>query len=117
MRPSPASLRLHRSSEPPALIVREYGRDSLLIWANVLLAPLLSALGLRVGLRSEERLAATMQADAAAMRKKGYAVGAVEPRSLPVLGGRSEATWYRVRYERLRPADAGGAAPPEAPRR
>ncbi len=103
----PASRFLHRSSEPPPVIVREYGRDSLLVWANVLVAPLFSALGLRVGLRSEDRLAATMRADEAAMRRKGYAVGAVEARSLPVLWGRSEATWYRVTYERLAPAPGG----------
>ena len=53
---------------PRALVVREYGRDSLLVWANLLLAPLFAALALRVGLESEERLAARIEADAAAMR-------------------------------------------------
>lgn len=96
-----------RSSEPP-VVVREYGRDSLLVCANLLIAPLFGALGFRIGLRSEDRLAATMQAEAAAMRKKGYAVAVVETRSLPVLGSRSEATWYRVTYERIAPAAKGG---------
>ena len=52
---------------PGRVIVREYGRDSLLVWGNVLLAPLFSALGLRVGLQSEEQLAARIVADTAEM--------------------------------------------------
>ncbi len=56
-----------REPQPKRIVVREYGRDSLLIWANVLLAPLFGLLGLRVGLQSEERLATRMEADAAAM--------------------------------------------------
>ncbi len=87
--------------EPAAVVVREYGRDSVLVWANLLLAPLFAALGLRVGLQSEERLAARIEADAAAMRKRGYLVASTETFSLPVIGapGRA-ASWYRVTYER-----------------
>jgi hypothetical protein len=85
----------------PDRIVRSYGRDSLLVWANVLLAPVFTALGLRVGLQSEERLAARMEADAAALRKQGYLVGSVETFSLPGLGRPDAgAPWYRVTYER-----------------
>lgn len=89
------------------LIVRSYGRDSLLVWANVLLAPLLRALGLRVGLQSEERLAATMAADAAALRLQGYVVASVDAFSLPgVTLADAGAHWYRVTYERVaRPPD------------
>ncbi len=96
---------LFGSSPPKAVVVREYGRDSLLVWANVLLAPVFAALGLRIGLRSEEQLAERMQADAAVMRKKGYLVGSVETLSLPVIGAREQqASWYRVRYELAAPA-------------
>ena len=89
---------------PPALVVREYGRDSLLVWANLLLAPLFAALGLRVGLQSDERLAARIEADTAAMRGRGYLVKSVETFTLPGLAGRStEARWYRVTFEHSAP--------------
>jgi len=100
--------------EPPETVVRTYGRDSLLVWANLLLAPILAALGLRVGLSSHERLAARMEADAAAMRKAGYLVGTVDEFSLPGLAGADAgAHWYRVTYERQRP---GTATAPDAHR-
>jgi hypothetical protein len=86
--------------QPRRTFVREYGRDSLLIWANLLLAPLFGLLRLRVGLQSEERLAATMEADATAMRQRGYLVASVQTFSLPVVGApRHAANWYRVTYE------------------
>ncbi len=95
---------LHRplgAAEPKPVVVREYGRDSILVWANLLLAPLFAALGLRVGLQSEARLAARIEADTAAMRKRGYLVASVETFSLPVLGGSGQtANWYRVTFER-----------------
>ncbi len=95
-------------------IVRTYGRDSLVVWANLLLAPLLTALGLRVGLQSDERLAARMEADAAAMRKKGYLVASVETLSLPGLARpEAGAHWYRVTYE---PTPAGSPSPTDDPR-
>lgn len=85
---------------PPALVVREYGRDSLLVWANLLLAPLFAALGLRVGLQSDARLAARIEADTAAMRGRGYLVKSVETFTLPGLASRStDARWYRVTFE------------------
>lgn len=86
-------------------MVRAYGRDSLLAWANLLLAPLLATLGLRVGLQSKDRLAARMEADAAAMRKKGYLVASVETFTLPGVGRPDAAAhWYRVTYELSAPA-------------
>ena len=95
---------LFRPSEPKRLIVREYGRDSLLVWANLLLAPLFAALGLRVGIQSEERLAARIEADAAAMRNRGYLVASTQTFSLPVIGApRQSASWYRVTFELAAP--------------
>jgi hypothetical protein len=91
-------------------VVREYGRDSLLVWANLLLAPVFARMGLRVGLQSEERLAARIEADATAMRRRGYLVASVETFLLPVIGSpKAGAHWYRVRYELVSPAD--GATP------
>lgn len=87
------------------MIVRSYGRDSLLLWANFLFAPLLAAFGRRVGLQSEEQLAARMQDDAAKFRKQGYLVASVERFALPGLTrADASATWYRVTYERQAPS-------------
>ncbi len=86
--------------EPRRVIVREYGRDSLLVWANLLLAPLFAALGLRVGLQSEEQIVARIEADSAELRRRGYLVASVQTFSLPVLGARRQtANWYRVTFE------------------
>ena len=91
-------------SEPKRIVVREYGRDSLLVWANLLLAPLFAALGMRVGIQSEERLAARIEADAAAMRTRGYLVSSTQTFSLPVIGApRQTANWYRVTFELVSP--------------
>ena len=88
----------------PRQIVREYGRDSLLVWANLLLAPLFAAIGMRVGLQSEERLAARIEADTAAMRKRGYLVASVESFTLLGIAGRgTEARWRRITFERSSP--------------
>lgn len=96
---------LHRrlgGGEPARVVVREYGRDSVLVWANLLMAPLFAALGLRVGLQSEARIQARIEADTAAMCKRGYLVASVETFSLPVIGApRQAANWYRVTFERL----------------
>lgn len=105
MRLRSALTRVPGRSEPRWVIVREYGRDSLLVWANLLLAPLFAALGLRVGLQSEAQIAARIEADAAEMRKRGYLVASVQTFSLPVLGARREAAnWYRVTFEAATPS-------------
>jgi hypothetical protein len=89
-------------------IVRTYGRDSLLVWANLVLAPLLAALGMRVGLQSERRLAAKMASDSASLRRRGYLVTSVETFSLPGIGRPDAgAHWYRVTYEQTQPANTG----------
>jgi hypothetical protein len=100
----PAFKGLFGPSEPKRIIVREYGRDSLLVWANLLLAPLFAALGLRVGIQSEDQLAARIESDAAAMRTQGYLVASTQTFSLPVVGApRQTANWYRVTFELASP--------------
>jgi hypothetical protein len=90
--------------DPPERVVREYGRDSLLVWANLMLAPLFAALGLRVGIQSEEQLAARIEADTAAMRKQGYLVASAETFTLPGIAGRgTDARWHRITFERSSP--------------
>jgi hypothetical protein len=92
----------------PRQIVRTYGRDSLLVWANLMLAPLFAALGLRIGLQSEQRLAAKMESDAASLRKRGYLVTSVETFSLPgIARPDAGAHWYRVTYEQAPVAGPG----------
>jgi hypothetical protein len=100
----PGPLGRRRRSGPQPVVVREYGRDSVLAWANVLVAPLMARLGLRVGLRSAEQLEARIAADTAAMRQRGYLVAEVETFSLPVLGAPDQpASWYRITYELAEP--------------
>jgi hypothetical protein len=95
--------RLLRRDEPNR-VVREYGRDSLLVWANLLLAPVFSALGLRVGIQSEEQLATRIERDIASMRERGYLVASVETFALKgVAGPATAAHWYRVTFEKSAP--------------
>ena len=93
--------RLTGNGAPARVVVKDYGRDSLLVWANLLLAPLFTLLGLRVGLQSEEQIAARIQSDTAAMRKRGYLVSSAQTFSLPgIVAPAAAANWYRVTYER-----------------
>ncbi|HEY4753924.1 MAG TPA: hypothetical protein VIH37_11605, partial [Candidatus Limnocylindrales bacterium] len=97
--PARLSARFGRSGPRP-VVVREYGRDSLLVWANLLLAPVFARLGLRIGLQSEERLAARIEADATAMRRRGYLVASVgDVHAARHRGTRGRRHWHRVRYE------------------
>jgi hypothetical protein len=95
-----ARLRRRRTGVPPPTVVRDYGRDSLLVWTNLLLGPLFARLGLRIGLRSEDALIARIEADATAMRGRGYFVVSTETFALPVIGFPDvSARWYRITYE------------------
>lgn len=63
-------------------------------------------LGLRVGVHSEEQLAAKIEADAAAMRTTGCLVTSTQTFTLPVIGAqRQTANWYRVTFELASPED------------
>ena len=84
----------------PRRVVRTYGRDSLLLSANPLMSALQAALGVRVGLRSEAAVLATMERDADDMARRGYRVVSAEELTLPLMGSaRGQATYYRVTYE------------------
>ena len=95
---------MHVPERSARVIVRDYGRDSLLVWANLLLAPLFAALGMRVGFQTDERLRARIEADTAELRTRGYLVSSVETFTLPGLIGRgTEAQWYRITFEQTAP--------------
>jgi hypothetical protein len=85
--------------ESRRVVVREYGRDSLLVWSNLLLGWLFAALGMRIGIQSEEQLAERIEADAAAMRERGYLVASIQTFSLPMISAHQTANWYRVTFE------------------
>ena len=55
-------------------------------------------------MHSDEQPAARIEADAAAMRKKGYLVTSTQTFSLPVISApRQTASWYRVTFELATP--------------
>jgi hypothetical protein len=81
-------------------VVKAYGRDSLLVWLNPLVAALESSLGLRIGWRSDAEVLDRMQKDVSAMEGRGYRVVASEQIELPVfLAPKVRASYYRVTYE------------------
>ena len=89
---------------PARTVVKSYGRDSLLVWINPLLAAIQASLGLRVGLRSQADVVDRMQADVLAMADRGYRVVSSEEYDLPViLAPGQRASYYRVTYELSRP--------------
>jgi hypothetical protein len=90
------------------VVTRSYGRDSLLLAVNPVLAGIAAALGLRVGLKSAAQVEADMERDAKAMRKRGYAVDRAEEFHAPVAAlPTASATWYRVTYRRIDPPPKG----------
>jgi hypothetical protein len=92
-------MNLFRRSRPQQ-VVRSYGRDSLLVLLNPIIAALQATVGLRVGLRSDAEVLQEMELDAQKMQQRGYRVASADQHDLPVLGppGR-KATYYRVTYE------------------
>ena len=85
---------------PPRIVVKAYGRDSLLVWMNLLLPALQASLGLRVGLRSDAEVLAGMQKDVLAMAERGYRVVASDEYELPILlAPGKRASYYGVTYE------------------
>ncbi len=95
---------LFKRAEPQRTLVKYYGRDTLLMSANLLLAPLMSAFGLRPGLRSEADVLDRMEKDALRMADAGYEVASIDRfvvQWLARLGFGDKASYYRATY-RLR---------------
>lgn len=95
---------LYGAGKPKRVVVKSYGRDSLLLWVNPLIASLLVSMGLRVGLRSDAEVLDRMEKDALAMGERGYRVAASDQFDLAVIGAPGgKASWYRVTYELAAP--------------
>jgi hypothetical protein len=80
-------------SERP-VIVKQYGRGSLLGYLSLPLALLMAAAGMRGWQQSALR---AMEDDAVEMAKEGYRVAATDEYGWPAFG----ITWYKVTYEKL----------------
>jgi chromosome segregation and condensation protein ScpB len=83
-------------SAPKRLVVKQYGRDSMLFAAvnPVTSAFMIGVLGMKPPVR-EEQLALAMEKDAVAMRQQGYRIASDEEYKLPLFG----VTYHKVTYE------------------
>ncbi len=90
------------------VVVRSYGRDSLLGLVNPLLALIVRTFGLQLRLRSEDRVLLEMERDQVAMIRQGYRIVASEQFEMPPFG----ITWYRVTYELADSPGTPGAGSP-----
>jgi len=87
---------------PRPLVVRTYGRDSLIGLLSPLLALMVRAFGLQLRLSSEDQVRLEMERDAVAMTRKGYRVASSEQFEIQPLG----IVWYRVTYALTEPPEA-----------
>jgi hypothetical protein len=87
-------------ARPQSIVVRTYGRGSLL----GLIQPLFAWLMAQAGLHGWEQSArADMERDAQAMLRRGYRVTAVDEYALAPFA----ITWFRVTYVLDSPAEGG----------
>jgi hypothetical protein len=80
---------------PRRVVVRTYGRDSLVGLLNPLLTLMVRYFGMQLRFRSEEQVALEMERDAVAMIRRGYRVASSEQFEMQPLG----IVWHRVTYE------------------
>lgn len=82
-------------------VVKTYGRDTLLFAWNPLAAAVMSSIGMRVGVRSEQQVIELMEKDALEMLGRGYRVVDTREVRVPLVLRPSKSTsYYRVTYER-----------------
>jgi hypothetical protein len=94
-----ASMNLFRRARP-RLVVKTFGRDSLLVWLNPFISALQAAVGFRIGFRSDAELLQKMEEDAVEMAKDGYRVASADRYDLPLIGiPNRTAYYYKVTYE------------------
>lgn len=87
------------ATRPDQLIVKTYGRGSLLGFLSVVLSWAMARQGMHGW---QERARREMEDDAVAMERLGYRVVTADEVGYPLLG----ITWYRVTYEPTRKAGA-----------
>jgi hypothetical protein len=80
-------------AEPRRVVVKSYGRGSLLGVLSLPLSLLMASRGMRGW---QETAIRDMEVDAVAMASRGYRIVSTEERGMPVFG----ITYYTVRYER-----------------
>ena len=85
----------------PRTVVKTYGRDAFLLAWNPLAAAVMSSIGMRVGVRSEQQVIELMEKDALEMLGRGYRVADTHEVRVPlVLRPGKSTSYYRVTYER-----------------
>jgi hypothetical protein len=85
-----------RQRAPERIVVKEYGRDSILFAAvNPVMSAIMVSLGLNARMQSEERLALRIERDAVAMRQRGYRIASTHEYRVPLFG----VTYRKVTYE------------------
>lgn len=80
---------------PRPVVVKSYGRDSLLALANPVLTLIVRTFGLQVRVKSDEQVEREMEQGAREMFAKGYRIARSEQFEIQPFG----ATWFRVTYE------------------
>jgi len=95
-------MRLFGRGHPRRIVVREYGRDSILFAAvNPLMTfVMVGILGMRDPLRVQDRVALAMEKDAMKMAKKSYRIVSSQEYEAPKLG----VVYHKVTYELVDPA-------------
>jgi hypothetical protein len=92
-------LGLFKPGKPKRIVVKAYGRDSLLGLLSPLLGMFMASLGLRVRLKPEAVVLAEMEKDAEVMRKRGYRIASAEHYEIAQFG----VVWQKVTYELIEP--------------
>ncbi len=85
-------MRLFGPAEPKPIVVKTYGRGSLLGLLSLLFAYLMASRGMHGW---QERAARDMEDDAVAMTRQGYRVAASGEYGIPLLG----ITYFKVTYQ------------------
>jgi hypothetical protein len=81
------------------IVVKSYGRDSLIALVNPLLTLMARAFGFQLRLKSEDQVALEMERDAVGMWRQGYRIVSNEQYEIAPFG----AVWHKVTYELVGP--------------
>ena len=90
---------LFGKATPRRIVVKAYGRDSLVGLLNPLLTLVARTFGTQIRLKSEDQVLIEMEQDAVVMIKQGYRIVSSEQYEMPPFG----VTWHKVTYELVDP--------------